>query len=637
MSAAARRIQPLLLVSAIAAIAILLAFTSYQFFNDASGKVIEIAAGEDRTTARMLAHDLADSLSTRLEGIQQKVRLVAQAPPVQNKSVEEAKAFLDLMQQAGSDDDLADSYGWLDRDGRTIAWTGSAGKENPDYVQQLSVGADMSDRSWFASARDGIGGGEGGGHAGSPAERSPDGADRLFVSYPIIDSQTGSFEGVVYAGVPLEKVGEYLESRISLEKRVSADLVDMSGTVLHSPNPDLAGTNYLGAEYQAATAGGNGEEDVKKLQEFVQHALANPFASSSSGPDVADFTVGRQVTSVAYSHVRIGDGEASFAVVFTKVPHEIAADVKAFIDQQRFASAARIAVVGSAAVFIGALVIYWNRRLERTVSERTQSLAAKTDELVAANEQLKQNDKLQKEFINIAAHELRTPITPILTSIDTVRSVRDSDGESMIMLSERYYDIILRNVKRLERLSSDILQAARIESGTFRLGKEKFGLGRLIENVIADANNSMPESKKKGIRIEFESSSNEEGGEAGDLVIEADQSKLYEVLTNLVQNAIRFTAEGRITITAEKSSGAGEGNVIVRVKDMGSGIAPDILPRLFQKFASASSPNNIGGTGLGLYISKAIIEAHGGRIWAENNADGKGGATFSFSIPLSKS
>lgn len=187
MSAAARRIQPLLLVSAIAAIAILLAFTSYQFFNDASGKVIEIAAGEDRTTARMLAHDLADSLSTRLEGIQQKVRLVAQAPPVQNKSVDEAKAFLDLMQQAGSDDDLADSYGWLDRDGRTIAWTGSAGKENPDYAQQLSVGADMSDRSWFASARDGRGGEEGGGHVGSPAERSPDGTDRLFVSYPIID------------------------------------------------------------------------------------------------------------------------------------------------------------------------------------------------------------------------------------------------------------------------------------------------------------------------------------------------------------------------------------------------------------------------------------------------------------------
>lgn len=116
----------------------------------------------------------------------------------------------------------------------------------------------------------------------------------------------------------------------------------------------------------------------------------------------------------------------------------------------------------------------------------------------------------------------------------------------------------------------------------------------------------------------------------GDLVVEADQMKLYQVVTNLMQNALRFTAEGKIAIITEKEGG----NVIVRVRDTGSGIAQDILPKLFQKFASTSSSSALGGTGLGLYISKSIIEAHGGRTWAENNADGKG-ATFSFSIPVS--
>jgi signal transduction histidine kinase len=301
----------------------------------------------------------------------------------------------------------------------------------------------------------------------------------------------------------------------------------------------------------------------------------------------------------------------------------IAADVEALIDQQMFASVARMAVIGTAAAVISVLVIAWNRKLEKTVADRTQELASRTDELVAANEQLKQNDRLQKEFVNIAAHELRTPITPILTSIEAAERVKDSEGNETIVLAEEYHSMILRNVKRLERLSSDILQAARIESGTFRLGKEKFDLVRLLNNVVADTSRSRPDSKR-AVQVVYEPS------HKGELVVEADQMKLYQVVTNLMQNALRFTAEGKIAITTEKDGGS----VVVRVRDTGSGIAQDILPRLFQKFASASSSHALGGTGLGLYISKSIIEAHGGRIWAQNNAEGKG-ATFSFSIPMS--
>jgi signal transduction histidine kinase len=633
--------RPLLLVSVIAIIAILLAFTSSQFFNDASNKIIEIAAGEDRASARILAHDLADSLADKLEGIQQKVQIIAQTPSVQEKSVEKVGTLLEITQQTSGD--MTDFYGWVDKDGRVVR-TSIIANENPDYAR--FVGVDKSNQDWFINAKE-----TKNGYVSTAEKSSDDGIERIFISYPILDGRSGGFGGVIYAGVPLAKINNYVGNQVYSRRGITTDLLDMNGTVLQTKNTNLLGMNYFSKEYQDVVATMNEDEGLDKkaydddgsnggLQEFTRNAFDNTSSSSPSsslpGSGVtaaADFTDGNQTVSVAYSYVKLGG--TNFAVVFTKVSHAIAPDVETFIDQQRFASVARIVVVGAAAVSIGVWVLLWNRKLERTVADRTQALASKTDELLTANEQLKQHDRLQKEFVNIAAHELRTPITPILASIDTVKSIMDSNGEKMVMLSEGYYDIILRNIKRLERLSSDILQAARIESGTFSLHKEKFDLDRLVSNIVVDTSESMPRSKK-GMQIVFEP--NHDGGP----IVEADQSKLYQVMTNLMQNAVRFTtAEGKIVISTEKRAIAKEGGeeeteVVVKVKDTGSGIAQDILPRLFQKFASASSRDNLGGTGLGLYVSKVIVEAHGGKIWAENNADGKG-ATFSFSIPMQNS
>lgn len=466
--------QPRLIVSAIATVAILLAFTSYQFFNYAANEIIEVAAAEDRTSARILAHDLANSLANKLEGVQRNVQIIARAPSVQGKSIEEVKVFLQSAQQTSND--LTDFYGWLDEDGR-IVWTSSA-SENSD-LERL-VGVDRSDREWFTGAKAGK-------SYASPVMDSLDGTDRLFISHPITDGQSG-FEGVIYAGIPLAKINDFLRSQLYPGKEIATDLIDMEGTILQTAHPDLLGMNYFSEEYQMAIAGDNAD-DSKGLQEFVRQALANP--SSESG--AADFIYGGRAASVAYSYVRVGGDE--FAVVLTRVPHVIAADVEALIDQQRFASVARMAVVGAAAAFISVMVILWNRKLERTVAERTQELASKTDELLAANEQLKQNDRLQEEFVNIAAHELRTPITPIMMSIEAAERIKDSEGNDRIVLAEEYHSMILRNVKRLERLSSDILQAARIESGTFRLGKERFDLVRLVNNVVADTSRSRPDSE----------------------------------------------------------------------------------------------------------------------------------------------
>lgn len=248
--------------------------------------------------------------------------------------------------------------------------------------------------------------------------------------------------------------------------------------------------------------------------------------------------------------------------------------------------------------------------------------------LANANEELKIRDKMQQEFINIAAHELRTPLQPILGAIDLIRlqqlatMQQQEGGEEVIAetIGENLeeLEIIFRNVKRLQRLSEDILDVTRIESGSFRLNREKFDLDEKVRKIVAEMQDAIPATKKEKLEIKAETI-----GEP--LMVSADKPRIFEVMSNLVSNAIKFTEEGRITIRAEMRDSAAS----VTVKDTGSGIDPEILPRLFTKFASKSEH----GTGLGLFISKKIIEAHGGRIYGENNPDGKG-TTFAFTLPL---
>jgi two-component system, OmpR family, sensor histidine kinase VicK len=233
-------------------------------------------------------------------------------------------------------------------------------------------------------------------------------------------------------------------------------------------------------------------------------------------------------------------------------------------------------------------------------------------------EQLKINDKMQKEFINIAAHELRTPVQPILSLSEILQSDISNNTKQ-----QEFLDAIVRNAKRLQRLTENILDITRIESHSLELRKERFSLNENIINVINDMNNQavLRNNNNKTVSILFEPEQ--------DIIVEADKVRIYGVISNLLNNAIHFTNQGTINIAAAKKMDYNE--VIVSVKDTGEGIYPEIFPRLFTKFATGS----VTGTGLGLFISKSIVEAHGGKIWAQNNPDGRG-ATFYFSLPLSK-
>ncbi len=227
---------------------------------------------------------------------------------------------------------------------------------------------------------------------------------------------------------------------------------------------------------------------------------------------------------------------------------------------------------------------------------------------------VKETERMQKEFIDIAAHELKTPIQPILGLAEILHSqIKDVKQKELL-------DTIYRNAKRLNRLTEDVLDLTKIESQSLQLHTEQFNLRGMILNTIADSRNEIKKEYKDNIVLEFVCKN--------DIFIEADRGRLNQVVSNLLNNAIKFTnKEGIIITTAEKK----DTHVVISVKDTGTGIDPEILPRLFTRFATKSESKT--GTGLGLFISKSIVEAHGGRIRAENNADAKG-ATFTFRLPL---
>jgi signal transduction histidine kinase len=252
-------------------------------------------------------------------------------------------------------------------------------------------------------------------------------------------------------------------------------------------------------------------------------------------------------------------------------------------------------------------------------------------ELEKANQELKYRDQLKDEFINVAAHELRNPIQPILGLCEILR-----DRETNLEKDEEILDIIIRNSKRLKKLAEDILNVAKIESGSFLLKKEKFHLEQMITEILKDFEQKILESKKN-IKLSYESHDNN-----NEIIIEADRNRLYQITSNLLNNAFNFIDDGNITLIVERKKGNNINNndeILISIKDTGIGIDPEILPKLFTKFATNSSI--IGGTGLGLFICKSIIEMHDGKIWAINNNkslndDGRNvrGSTFTFSIPI---
>lgn len=264
-----------------------------------------------------------------------------------------------------------------------------------------------------------------------------------------------------------------------------------------------------------------------------------------------------------------------------------------------------------------------NKKLELTAKDLNREIEAliKFNELlVKKNNQLEIQNKMQEEFISIAAHELRTPIQSILGYSELLEMAPER--------SKQYATSIIRITKRLERLTQNILDTTRIESNSLQLDKQRFNLDDLLFLIIKEHQRQLEKDETtKDMQIIYENSNHDKKN----VIIYADKERINQVISNLIENAIKFTTQGKITITVDKENKNGNDDfdkVTVSVMDTGSGIHQDILPKLFSKFASKS----FQGTGLGLFISKSILDAHGCKIWAKNNPVGKG-ATFTFNLP----
>jgi signal transduction histidine kinase len=242
-----------------------------------------------------------------------------------------------------------------------------------------------------------------------------------------------------------------------------------------------------------------------------------------------------------------------------------------------------------------------------------------------ANNRLKLHDKMQQEFINVAAHELRTPIQPILSTVGRLAGLLSSANQVMITREELNDSIsmITRNATRLKELSEDILDVTKIESQTLNLRKEVCDLNDIVQESIEEYKRNHV-IRSKNIKIESISHKDK-------IFVEVDRARIAQVISNLLSNAFKFTKEGSIIVNVWRDQRNSK-EATVSLKDSGKGIDPEVVPRLFEKFASKS----FQGTGLGLFISRSIVEGHGGRIWAVNNnkiVDGQTGATFYFTLP----
>jgi signal transduction histidine kinase len=593
----------------VVAAAIAASVSVYGYSTLVAENIGKISSTSVRSNAQVQAHDVSRIFANRVSDVMHNLQIIASTDSVKLGRVAASEKLFEAGQ--ASTQNFTSTYFWVDRDGKLL-WANAF--SNPETYRTY-VGADRSDRSYYQVPRD----------TGQPfvsaVIESVDGVPRVYYAYPVMMNSTSGeeFSGVVVAASNLDSIGQSLKRELPPSNSIG--MMDNNGVILYSDAGALIGKNYMGPELQNA------------LPPDIRDTFNSFLAKSLEGREGSgDLSYRGNTTTIAYAPVSLSD--LQFAVLYITAPHRLTAETVTLLDTQRNFSTLAIAMIGATAVGVSFLVLMWNRRLSATVEKRTtelrqsnqsledsnRQLAAANAQLQSANEQLTLHDRLQKEFVNIAAHELRTPITPILVTMHLASL--ENAGNSHVSLSREQYDMVVRNAKRLEKLAADILEVTRIESQRLELHREPIDMNEKIRHVVSDAKSFVPADKK--VEIVFEPIKEP-------IIVSADRSKLFEVLSNLVRNSIRFVDDGgKIEVKLRKSDDGS--SAIVSVVDNGRGIAPEIMPRLFQKFTSSFE---MGGTGLGLYISKAVVEAHGGTIWAENNRDGRG-ATFTFTLPVAE-
>jgi signal transduction histidine kinase len=520
---------------------------------------------------------------------------------MQDGSLDPNKTNSIIIEKYNSIDDIIDRIFILDKDDVVTTDLSHQGTN-------LDVGSSFSQREWVEEARNNLKPVFSKGFEGQ-------GIYSIFIAVPMINRENNQYLGLIGASIPTEK----FFSRYGNVHDINSQFLvvyDKSGTILTvGADKSLVGKNFFSKTVQSFIIQNN------ILNNLTRNLLAGK-------PNFGVYDYGKTERINTGQPVLIQDTPTYFIQVVTPTK-EIFAKTADTLFTERLKSYSLLTAVFASVAILTIFLLKWSNTLEKEVIKRTHELnrsnvklAIMSQELKNSNfslqkaiSQLRQNDKLQKEFINMAAHELRTPIQPILGLTDVLLDKASDPHQSQLL------EVIMRNARRLQRLSGDILDVSKIESSSLKLSKTPMELNEVIQTVINDFENGSKLERNKNVKIFFQPKDS--------IIVYVDKDRIFQVLSNLLNNALKFTKHGTVMININLDDHENNKAVKVTIQDTGVGITQELMPNLFSKFVTSS----YNGTGLGLFISKGIIEAHGGRIWAENNSNGVG-ASFSFSLPI---
>ena len=591
----------------IAIIGIGLSILSYQYSSFTANEIANISSQDVRSNAKIEVYQLSRILVRSMESISNNLQSLSNSISLLDIKNDNIQRLFDSAQT--STKDLTNGYYMFDMNGEIVSKTSNK-SITAEYAgirpnsTELLLSPKTSNSTYYSSIVD-------------VDNQFP----LLFISYPVlrtnvtqgnitIQSNMSKFEGIVFTTIDLAKLGNFLQKELSPEFASNVGLIDKNGVILYSKNRNVVGNNYLTPEFQ----------DL--IPPEIKGEYNNILATSlTGGSGLRDISFNDNMTTIAYQPITL-DREFLWSL-YISTPHSLASNVGYLINQQKNFSTIVIIVVGSMAFGIAFLILSCNKRLEGAVESRTvqlkttnESLTESNSLLASANKQLEIHDNMQKEFINVAAHELRTPIMPILGEAELLEN--DISDNDYAKVSKEQISSIIRNAKRLDRLAADILDVTNIEGKSLKLNKASFDIDEILSELVTEYSRQIEGdlAKNKKLTISYEPIH---------VKIFADRYRITQVISNIINNAIKFTDQGVISIIGKVDSK----ELSIQISDTGKGIDGEIVSRLFDKFVSRSEQ----GTGLGLFISKNIIESHGGTISGFNQENGTG-ATFIFTLPL---
>jgi len=443
------------------------------------------------------------------------------------------------------------------------------------------------------------------------------GIDNMFsiaLTVPIVNSDSGKYIGIIGIQIPTEPFFAHSGNINNVDSQFLV-AYDSKKDYLATPRTQFIGKNFFD----------NNVQKFFNVTDIQNNYYRKVFSGKLlGGSAVYDFGSGERLNT---GHPILLQEKPTYFIFVITPTTQIYSHINDILHTERVKGFSLIFGLSFAVLILIIFLIKWNNTLNIEVRKRTRELqesnrqlSLSNQEIALANEELKVHDKMQKEFINIASHEIKTPLQAILSASQLLHMYPERQ--------KKFASAIQRNAIRLQRLSNDILDVAKIESGSLKLNKELFDLNEIISNIVEDYKTIII-NDNHSIKLYFKPSNYA-------LFVEAEKERIAGVISNLLSNAIKFTKKGEIFVSIEKeNSNSINPYALVTVKDTGEGIDPEILPKIFSKFITKSYE----GLGLGMYISKNMVEAHGGKIWTENknnNKNGNPGAIFYFTLPLSK-